>query len=484
MLDPIVSIGQSILVSRTSCEQQPMNVTVRPRDTDFHQSDRTISPSKKTAGILIELGISVGLSLLVGLTVRYLMSAISDIMNMDERREDRPNPSIVERRLRNILSKREGKEGDNNSRNLTLPTLNSYELQIAQVIIDPDDVDISFGDIGGLDKTKEEIYELAILPLVEPELFQGKLVQPCRGILLYGKPGTGKTMLAKALAKEAAAVFVPLQLSTILNKYLGESNKMVAATFTLARKLAPAIIFIDELDTFLKANTAETAYLDTIKSEFLTWWDGVGTSDNTQVLVLGATNRPENIDPAILRRMPRAFAVPLPDEAGRKAILSLLFRDESLEKEARDYISKLARLTLGYSGSDLKELAKAAAMVAVQERSSEFAMRRVMGQGSTKSRDILHEQRKKPLRPMTVADLKMALDKVKKTGEVAKAYGAQSAAEEARDDLVTNNDASSLRHLTHLLRSISRLSENYPNTSSFPNDVSNDEAGEDDVPDL
>ena len=239
--------------------------------------------------------------------------------------------STVYAKLQRILQKRHGDMHPHSiPTKIPLPHLTPRELQMADEILDPDDIESSFADIGGLDATKQEIYELAVLPLVQPELFgTSKLVQPVKGILLYGMPGTGKTMLAKALAKESEAVFLPLQLSKILNKYWGESNKLIASTFSLAHKLQPAVIFIDELDTFLKNTNSETAYMDSIKAEFLTLWDGVATASTSRVLVLGATNKPQHIDSAILRRMPRAFEVPLPNEAGRLAILNLLLKDET-----------------------------------------------------------------------------------------------------------------------------------------------------------
>ena len=405
---------------------------------------------------LLSIAVDLTLNVALGIATLYLSRAIFNRFVAPQLHDDdRPAASSVYRNLARILQKRG---------QTTLPVLDSYELQMAEVILDPDTIETSFADVGGLDDTKKEIYELAVLPLVHPELFStSKLVQPCKGILLYGKPGTGKTMMAKALAKESSAVFLPLQLSKILNKYVGESNKLIAATFRLAHKLQPAIIFIDELDTFLKANSGEASqYLDTIKSEFLTLWDGVSTNSTTRVLVLGATNQPHSIDPAIQRRMPRTFYVPLPNEVGRRAILDLLLQGEALEAEAKAFVPELAQATAGYSGSDLKELCKAAAMVGVQERSSEYARRRVMGEQGEVALD-----KESKLRPISRRDLETAFRKVGRTGAAANAYGRAVSAEQQRD--AVGVDSESLRNLTRFLRTLSTLSEAKTDSEDIPN---------------
>ena len=414
---------------------------------DNNNNNETIITSDE----LVALGVELTLRLLVAVSSSYLLLLLSKrffASAMNDHDEDKPSNASIQKRLYALLKKR------NPGTRIVLPTLTSYERQMAEEIIDPDDIESSFADIGGLDDTKKEIYELAILPLVQPHLFQSsKLVQPCKGILLYGKPGTGKTMLAKALAKEAQAIFLPLQLSKILNKWVGESNKLIAATFSLANKLQPAIIFIDELDTFLMANNSETKYLDAIKAEFLTLWDGIATSGNSRLMVLGATNKPHMIDPAILRRMPRAFQVPLPNEEGRLAILKLLFEGENVDSTLFDFLPHMARVTNGYSGSDLKEVCKAAAMVSIQERTSIFAKRRVMGEdvpGSVEKLEI--SSKKERLRPITRNDLILALEKVGHTGAAANAYG-KKARQEAQSD-----DQNELKTLTALLRSLSGLS--------------------------
>jgi SpoVK/Ycf46/Vps4 family AAA+-type ATPase len=157
--------------------------------------------------------------------------------------------------------------------------------------------------------------------------------------------------------------------------------------------------------------------LDSIKAEFLTLWDGVSTCASSRVMVLGATNRPQTIDPAILRRMPRSFQVPLPNEAGRLAILKLLFVGEHVDTTVDEFLPKLAKYTRGYSGSDLKEVCKAAAMVGIQERTSHYANMRVSGKDADKTIAL------DKLRPIGKEDLVAALRSVGRTGDAAALYG-------------------------------------------------------------
>jgi SpoVK/Ycf46/Vps4 family AAA+-type ATPase len=182
-------------------------------------------------------------------------------------------------------------------------------------------------EIGGLDHIVQDLRESVIYPLCYPQLFtsaSGLLGAP-KGVLLYGPPGCGKTMLAKALAKESNATFINLHVSTLTDKYYGESNKLVSALFSLARKLQPAIIFIDEIDSFLRerrSNDHETTGM--MKAEFMSLWDGLTTGEDYRIVVLGATNRPNDIDTAILRRMPKRFSVRLPTDQQRRNILEIV----------------------------------------------------------------------------------------------------------------------------------------------------------------
>ncbi|KAJ3295235.1 hypothetical protein HK104_002896 [Borealophlyctis nickersoniae] len=245
--------------------------------------------------------------------------------------------------------------------------LSEHEEIIASEVVWPDDIHVSFKDIGGLEPIVESLKETVIYPLCYPKLFSsasGLLGAP-KGVLLYGPPGCGKTMLAKALAKESGASFINLHVSTLTEKWFGESQKLVNALFSLARKLQPTIIFIDEIDSFLRERKShDHEATSMMKAEFMSLWDGMATGD-MRVVVLGATNRPNDIDKAILRRMPKRFQIKLPDMEQRRRVLSLLLRNVEVE-EGFEMNELLAR-TVGFSGSDLKELCRNAAMVPVRE---------------------------------------------------------------------------------------------------------------------
>ncbi|KAL6004400.1 hypothetical protein ACLOJK_004953 [Asimina triloba] len=156
---------------------------------------------------------------------------------------------------------------------------NPYEDIIACDVINPDQIDVEFESIGGLEHVKQALFELVILPLRRPELFaHGKLLSPQKGVLLYGPPGTGKTMLAKAIAKESGAVFINVRISNLMSKWFGDAQKLVAAVFSLAYKLQPSIIFIDEVDSFLgQRRTTDHEALTNMKTEFMALWDGFTT---------------------------------------------------------------------------------------------------------------------------------------------------------------------------------------------------------------
>ncbi|KAH7294507.1 hypothetical protein KP509_27G003900 [Ceratopteris richardii] len=243
---------------------------------------------------------------------------------------------------------------------------NTYEDIIACDVVNPDHIDATFESIGGLDGVKQSLHELVILPLQRPDLFaHGKLLGPQKGVLLYGPPGTGKTLLAKAIAKESGASFINVKISTLMSKWFGDAQKLVTAVFTLAYKLQPAIIFVDEVDSFLGQRRAtEHEAVTNMKTEFMALWDGF-TTDHARVMVLAATNRPWELDEAILRRLPRAFEVGMPNEKERAHILRVILKDENVDPDL-DY-DKLAALCDNYSGSDLKEICRQAALFPIRD---------------------------------------------------------------------------------------------------------------------
>ncbi|KAG6910659.1 hypothetical protein DXG01_008703 [Tephrocybe rancida] len=245
--------------------------------------------------------------------------------------------------------------------------LDEYERTVANEVIHPDDIHVRFTDIGGLDPIISSLRESIIYPLLYPNLFtsSSSLLGAPKGVLLFGPPGCGKTMLAKALAKESGATFINIAASVLTNKWYGESNKLVAGLFSLARKTQPSIIFIDEIDSFLRERTkGDHEVTGMMKAEFMTLWDGL-LSASDRILVLGATNRPNDIDSAILRRMPKRFAIQLPDFDQRLKILNLMLKDTKISPNFS--MAELAAQSEGYSGSDLREMCRNAAMVPVRE---------------------------------------------------------------------------------------------------------------------
>ncbi|KFY85708.1 hypothetical protein V500_08182 [Pseudogymnoascus sp. VKM F-4518 (FW-2643)] len=267
--------------------------------------------------------------------------------------------------------------------------LNQYESQIAMEVVAPEDIPVGFDDIGGLDDIIEELKESVIYPLTMPHLYSrtSSLLSAPSGVLLYGPPGCGKTMLAKALAHESGACFINLHISTLTEKWYGDSNKLVSAVFSLARKLQPSIVFIDEIDAVLgQRRSGEHEASGMVKAEFMTLWDGL-TSSNTEgiparIMVLGATNRMQDIDEAILRRMPKKFAVSLPNSSQRRRILNLILKDTKIDT-ANFNIDYLARVMAGLSGSDIKEACRDAAMAPVREYIREQRAKGVAMEGVT-----------------------------------------------------------------------------------------------------
>ncbi|KAI9085053.1 hypothetical protein K1719_033045 [Acacia pycnantha] len=243
-----------------------------------------------------------------------------------------------------------------------------YESNFISAVVPPGEIGVKFDDVGALEDVKKALNELVILPMRRPELFsRGNLLRPCKGILLFGPPGTGKTLLAKALATEAGANFISITGSTLTSKWFGDAEKLTKALFSFASKLAPVIIFVDEVDSLLGARGGAFEHEATrrMRNEFMAAWDGLRTKESQRILILGATNRPFDLDDAVIRRLPRRIYVDLPDAENRMKILRIFLAQENLDIDFQ--FNKLANLTEGYSGSDLKNLCIAAAYRPVQE---------------------------------------------------------------------------------------------------------------------
>eukprot|EP00052_Salpingoeca_macrocollata_P014747 m.116412 g.116412 ORF g.116412 m.116412 type:complete len:312 (-) comp19436_c3_seq3:41-976(-) len=226
---------------------------------------------------------------------------------------------------------------------------------------------VSFDDVVGQDAAKDILRQIVVWPSLRPDLFQG-LRTPARGVLLFGPPGNGKTMLAKALAHEAKAKFFSISCSSLTSKYVGEGEKLVRALFALARELQPSIVFIDEIDSLLSPrNAGEHDASRRLKTEFLVQFDGVSTGDNTErVLILGATNLPMEIDTAALRRLEKRVYLPLPGPEARESLIRKLMCTVPSDISASD-MRHIVRQTENYSGSDLAALCKEAAYGPIKE---------------------------------------------------------------------------------------------------------------------
>lgn len=238
---------------------------------------------------------------------------------------------------------------------------------IINEIVDNGD-QVFWEDIAGLDAAKNSLKETVVYPLLRPDLFSG-LREPVTGMLLFGPPGTGKTMLARAVATQAKATFFSISASSLTSKYLGESEKLVRALFVLAKELSPSIIFVDEIDSLLSSRgEGEHESSRRLKTEFLIQWSnlakaaaGSKNAMDSRVLVLAATNLPWAIDDAARRRFVRRQYIPLPEETTRFQHLNHLIRNQK-HTLSQDDISEVTTLTDGFSGSDLTALAKDAAM--------------------------------------------------------------------------------------------------------------------------
>lgn len=251
---------------------------------------------------------------------------------------------------------------------------------------------VSWDDIAGLEYAKKIIKEVIVYPMLRPDIFTG-LRRPPKGILLFGPPGTGKTLIGKCIASQSKSTFFSISASSLTSKWIGEGEKMVRALFAVARVYQPSVIFIDEIDSLL-TQRSETEHESSrrLKTEFLVQLDGAATGEEDRMLIVGATNRPHELDEAARRRLVKRLYVPLPEVQARKQIINTLLITIPHNLTEED-VNDVAERSKGYSGADMSNLCKEASMGPI--RSISFSQ--------------LENIRKEDVRQVTVDDFKEAL---------------------------------------------------------------------------
>lgn len=264
---------------------------------------------------------------------------------------------------------------------------------------------IKWDDIAGLEEAKRVLEEAMVLPLIMPDFFTG-IRTPVKGVLLFGPPGTGKTMLAKAVATECNCTFFNVSSATLASKYRGESERMVRCLFELARVHAPSVIFIDEVDSLCTSRGKEGEHEASrrVKSELLVQIDGCHGQQNedgsrAHVMVLAATNFPWDIDEAFRRRLEKRIYISLPQKEERKELLRINLKDLSVADDI-DY-EEIASKLEGYSGDDITNICKDAAM--------NIMRRKIAGRRLADLRDAGKELVKEPI---TQEDFLQAIGKI------------------------------------------------------------------------
>ncbi|HIP66590.1 MAG TPA: AAA family ATPase [Candidatus Nanopusillus sp.] len=290
---------------------------------------------------------------LAALVKEAAMNAIRRIIPDIERYEDRPLPAEVLEKL--VVTEEDFMEA------LKVVPPSAMREVLVEV------PKIRWDDIGGLDEVKQELKESVEWPLKYRNIFKKIGIQPPKGILLYGPPGTGKTLLAKAVATESGANFIAIKGPEVLSKWFGESERIIREIFRKARQVSPTVIFFDEIDAIApkRGMYSDSGALDRVVNQLLTELDGI--TSRGDVVVIAATNRPDILDPALLRpgRFDRVIYVPPPDEKARLEILKIHTRNVPLADDVD--LEEIARKTEGYSGADLEALVREAAMIALRE---------------------------------------------------------------------------------------------------------------------
>jgi vacuolar protein-sorting-associated protein 4 len=312
-------------------------------------------------------------------------------------------------------------EGDANTSEATAVSSEEQELfdMISGTIV-TESPNVNWEDIAGLDNVKQALREAIVLPIAKPELFTGAR-RPWSGILLFGPPGCGKTLLAKAAATECHATFFSASSADLLSKWLGESEKLISSLFKIARLKAPSLIFMDEIDSVAtrRGEGSESGGERRVKTQLLSEIQGLKSTYDKPLLVLGATNRPWDIDNAMLSRFEKRVHVPLPDMKARAGIFKIHTEGVNSSVTDEDFI-ELAVRTDGYSGRDIANICREVIMLPIRELDMSGLLED--SDEEVKVRDINLDDFKKTLKkvkPMTTEKLiKQYNDWAEEFGEV------------------------------------------------------------------
>lgn len=353
--------------------------TLAPGDLDREDHRRTVARTALAAGhpdraLTFTEGAEEAETLL--LRSRVLLALERRREGLDLYQEAvRRNSALEDRELRSRLSaqvrtfpSREGRgQGARSGPHLRVISNDDTDETDLQRLLHPEPEQVTFDDVGGLEAVKKEIRKRILLPFQKPSLFQRFKKRVGGGILMYGPPGCGKTLLARATAGECDAMFFNVAISDILDMYMGESERKLHALFEKARQKTPAVMFFDEIEALGgKRQYSREGTWSKLVSQFLAEMDGF-SRNNSGVLILGATNLPWAVDPAFRRpgRFDRVLFVPPPDRAAREAILEILLAERPTS--GRLDLTKVAGQTSGFSGADLENVVESAADEAIEE---------------------------------------------------------------------------------------------------------------------